>query len=113
VHAHLSPRNNPLWRDGLKYAVSFDGAAPQSVDIIAATGSDDGSMNMQWQRNTSDNVNVTTTTHRIGTAGVHVLKFWMVDPTVVLHRLLVDTGGLRPSYLGPPESRRMSREAAR
>ncbi len=71
------------------------------------TGADDGTMNPQWARNTSDNVNLTSTAHRIGTAGAHVLKFWMVDPTVVLQKLVIDTGGLRPSYLGPPESLRL------
>jgi hypothetical protein len=63
-------------------------------------------MNRQWEHNTSDNVNKTATGHQLG-AGVHTLKFWMVDPTVVVHKLVVDTGGLRSSYLGPLESRRV------
>ncbi|MGY4901693.1 glycosyl hydrolase 115 family protein [Streptomyces sp. 900116325] len=107
VHAYLSPRNNALASDGLTYAVSFDDDAPQSVNVTAVTGSDDGTMNVQWARNTSDNVNRTSTVHHIGRAGVHVLKFWMVDPTVVLQNLVVDTGGLKPSYLGPQESLRL------
>ncbi|MFH7340091.1 glycosyl hydrolase 115 family protein [Streptomyces sp. KHY 26] len=107
VAAYLSPRNDVLANGGLAYAVSFDDDQPRTVNITKATGSDDGTMNAQWQRNTSDNVNVTTTTHRITEAGVHVLKFWMVDPTVVLQHLVVDTGGLKPSYLGPPESLRL------
>ncbi len=104
--AYLSPRNPTLSGQGLRYAVSFDDDAPQTVDIIAATGSDDGAMNPQWARNTSDNINRTATRHTL-TAGVHRLRFWMVDPTVVVQRLVVDTGGLPDTYLGPPESHRL------
>jgi hypothetical protein len=106
VWAHLSPRAGVLPVPGLRYAVSFDDAAPQVVDIIKTSGADHSLMNRQWERMTSDNVNLTATKHVL-TAGPHVLKFWMVDPTVVVQKLVVDTGGLRPSYLGPPESNRM------
>ena len=64
-------------------------------------------MNRQWERNTSDNVNVTATTHAVAAAGVHRLKFWVVDPTVVVQQLVIDTGGLTPTYLGPLESHRI------
>ncbi|MPY52044.1 glycosyl hydrolase 115 family protein [Streptomyces acidicola] len=107
VWSYLSPRNPALVTGGLRYGVSFDDGEPQVVDINAVTGADDGVMNKQWARNTSDNVNVTATRHAIGRAGVHRLKFWMVDPTVVLQRLVIDTGGLTPTYLGPLESHRI------
>ncbi|MEV7388542.1 glycosyl hydrolase 115 family protein [Streptomyces sp. NPDC091215] len=105
VWAYLSPRNPALGTSGLHYAVSFDGEEPQSVDITA--GADDGLLNVVWARNTSDNVNRSATRHAITRAGVHRLTFWAVDPTVVLQRLLIDTGGLTPTYLGPLESRRL------
>ena len=109
VWAYLSPRNNILPTDGLKYAVSVDGDAPQIVNITTATGANDTTMNRQWERNTSENVNRTSTTHIIAAPGVHVLKFWMVDPTVVVQKLVVDTGGAKPSYFGPPESIHINR----
>ena len=42
--------------------------------------------------------------HFISKTGYHTLKIWMVDPGVVMEKIIVDLGGVKPSYLGPPES---------
>jgi hypothetical protein len=54
----------------------------------------------------ADNVGLTVATHRTDRPGRHVLAFWTVDPTVVPQKPVADTGGLQPSYPGPPESHR-------
>jgi hypothetical protein len=41
----------------------------------------------------------------IKTRGAHTLKLWSVDPGVLLDRIFLDLGGLKPTYLGPPETR--------
>jgi hypothetical protein len=43
--------------------------------------------------------------------GYHTLKFRMVDPGVVLEKLVVSQGRLPESYLGPPESYRNAAQA--
>jgi hypothetical protein len=107
VWAYLSPRAGVLPTPGLRYAVSFDDEVPQVVDAIKVHGADHSLMNRPWERMTSDNVNRTATRHVLTKPGPHTLRFWMVDPTLVVQKLVVDTGGLRTSYLGPPESKRM------
>lgn len=105
---YLSPRNNVLWTDGLKYAVSVDGGEPQVVNVQARTGANDGTLNRQWAYNTSDNVTRLATRLHVEDPGQHTISLWMVDPTVVVQKFVLDThldaGGLRWSYLGPPTS---------
>jgi hypothetical protein len=36
--------------------------------------------------------------------GSHVLRVVLRDENMVLEKIVVDLGGLRESYLGPPES---------
>jgi hypothetical protein len=58
-----------------------------------------------------DSVRHVVSSLTVAAPGYHTLKFWMVDPGVVLQKLVVNLGGVKPSYLGPPES--FHRAAAR
>ncbi|MET0322678.1 MAG: glycosyl hydrolase 115 family protein [Duganella sp.] len=103
VHATLAPTQKFQPGPGLRYGVSFDDEPPQLVNLHA-----DGS-EAAWEKTVSDGATVLASRHRIAAAGRHTLTFWAVDPGVVLQKLVVDTGGLRESYLGPPESPRARR----
>ena len=101
----LSPTLNFVPGRGLRVAVSFDDQAPQVVTVVpekydAANG------NRDWEETVRNNARLVSTTHTIATAGAHTLKIWMVDPAVVVQKIIVDTPASRraASYLGPPES---------
>jgi hypothetical protein len=46
---------------------------------------------------------MTTTQHNFG-PGFHTIKVWAIEPGVVFQKMIVNLGGVRASYLGPPES---------
>ncbi len=94
----LGPTLNFVPGRGLRYAISFDDQTPQVVDALAHNSVDD------WATSVKDSVRKVTSEHRVAGTGYHTLKFCMVDPGIVLEKLVVDLGGVKPSYLGPPES---------
>lgn len=103
VQGIFSPTLNFLGGRPLQYAISFDDDTPQIVtlvpdDFIAQHG------NMDWEKVVADNARLSNTKHKISNTGYHTLKIWMIDPGVVLQKIIVNTGGVKPSYLGPPES---------
>nr|WP_315216422.1 glycosyl hydrolase 115 family protein [uncultured Duganella sp.] len=100
VHATLAPTQKIQPGPGLRYAISFDDEAPQIVNLHA------DSSEKAWERTVSDGATIMTSQHTIESAGKHTLKFWVIDPALVLQKLVVDAGGQRDSYLGPPESPR-------
>jgi len=109
VHAFLSPTLNfrteaGRKQKGLCYAISFDGQDPRIVNMHARDTIPDWKYPQEWNQAVSNNIKIVSTQLNLRKPGEHVLKFWMVDPGVVLQKLVIDTGGLKPSYLGPPES---------
>jgi hypothetical protein len=100
VEAILAPTLNFVPGRGLCYAISFDDEAPQTIDALAKNSQRD------WETTVKDSVRKVTSSHTLSGTGIHTLKFWMVDPGVVLEKFVVNLGGVKPSYLGPPESYR-------
>jgi hypothetical protein len=86
---------------GLRYAVAFDNQPPQIVTV----GADLQTPSRQWSLNVLDASTTGVSSHEVSTAGLHTLKIYMVDAGVVLDKIVIDAGGLKPSYLGPPETR--------
>ena len=60
--------------------------------------------NKDWEQTVMDNARFINLKQIIKTPGYHTLKIWMIDQGFVIEKIVVDTGGVRASYLGPPES---------
>ena len=100
VEAVLAPTLNFVPGRGLRYAISFDDQPPQIVDALEHNSDRD------WETAVSDGVRKVTSTLSVSAPGYHTLKFRMVDPGVVLEKLVISQGTVPSSYLGPPESYR-------
>jgi hypothetical protein len=114
VQAILAPTLNFVPGRGLRYAVSFDDQPAVIVDALA----DDSQQ--AWAMAASDGVRKVTTMLHSGSPGYHTLEFRMIDPGVVLEKLVLGFSNpeathspstaaptepaVPASYLGPPES---------
>lgn len=105
VTLYVSPTLDFMRGRALRCGVSFDAAQPELVEIVPS-GSNEG-----WARSVEDGVREVSVRSAVSGTGEHVLAVWMVDPGVVLQKIVIDAGGLSPSYLGPPESPMVSSSA--
>ena len=101
----LSPTLNFLAERDLRLGFSFDDEEPRVVVVVPK---DFSAMNgnKDWERTVMDNARVVSLKQIVKTQGPHTLKIWMIDPGIIVEKIVVDFGGVRDSYLGPPESYR-------
>jgi len=104
VRIYLSPIQNFTHGEGLCLAVSFDDEQPQVINVNEGETVPDWKYPQWWNQMVSDNIKILTSLHSISKAGAHVLKFWMVNPGIVLQKIVIETGPGKPCYLGPPQS---------
>jgi hypothetical protein len=108
VNLYFAPTLDFHPTGGLKYGISIDGEEPQIINMHQAADIPDYKNPQWWTQAVSDNIIIKSSDHILENSGHHVLKFWLVDPGIVLQKIVIDNGGLKPSYLGPPESKRIN-----
>ena len=101
LHSIVAPTLDLVPGRGLRFAVALNNNPPQLVDTLA-----DNSQQV-WEKSVLDGVRIIKSPLQITKPGAHTLRIYLVDPALVLQKLLIDTGGLKPSYLGPPESKQL------
>ena len=97
VQTYFSPTLN--FNGGeLQYGLSVDDEAPQILNLHRDHS------NKTWEQWVANNIIIDTAVFHLSKPGVHVLKYWMVDPAIVLQKIVVGIPDVKSSYLGPPET---------
>ncbi len=103
INLYFSPTLNfHNKEEGLQFAVSIDDEAPRTIGL---NKEDKNSIFGIWNQWVANNIIIKTSEHQIKKPGKHTIKYWMISPGVVLQKLVFDFGGLKPGYLGPPETK--------
>jgi hypothetical protein len=104
VTLYLGPSLNTDPTRPLKYAIAVDDAKPKIVQYVPSTPL--GKLPPEWIYVVSNGVWTSATNHTV-TSGSHKLHLWALEPGVVFQKIVMNVGGVRDSYLGPPESIRL------
>ena len=94
----LAPTLNFNANKGLCFAISIDDNQEQIVNF---NGHYDGGLGL-WQANSIIKTDMEVD---FGNPGRHTLRFRFAEPGIVMEKILIDFGGLKPSYLGAPSSK--------
>ena len=106
VDAVVSATLNFVPGRGLRYALAFDDQTPTTVTVVPQNYTAQRG-NPDWEAAVEIDGRHSHSLHSVAMPGYHTLKVWAIDPGLVLRKIVMDLGGLRPSYLGPPESYRV------
>jgi hypothetical protein len=98
-----SPLLNFMPGRDIRVAVSFDDDKPQFITNVPDKFKVHWS-NPGWAQTVVNQARYCKATFNVTKSGYHMLKVWMIDPGVIVEKIILNAGGLKPSYLGPPES---------
>lgn len=101
---HLGQTGNVDPARPLKYAYSIDEEGAKTVQPVANYAM--GDHPTDWETVVKDAVRRSSNTVDLTRVGEHQLDLWLLEPEVVLTKVVLDLGGEKVSYLGPPESHR-------
>lgn len=90
---------------GMRVGVSLDENPVQILDLFANRADETFLGKNWWTQFTRDNARLVRSSHRVETRGAHTLRIRMVDPGVVIQKIVVSDHPVPESYFGPPETK--------
>jgi len=97
AHLHFSPTLNFMHLPtGMQFEVSIDGSSPTLVSLNA-----DDNINRTWEKWVANNCIVKQIKLPVSTGEKLTLRYRPVHAGMVLQHLVLDFGGLKPTYLEP------------
>jgi Glycosyl hydrolase family 115/Gylcosyl hydrolase family 115 C-terminal domain len=100
INLYFSPTLNFHNGEGSRFAVSIDAKDPEVINL-----NKEDNHTRTWEGWVANNIIIKSAEFKINKSGKHTLRYWMIDPGIVLQKIVLDFGGLKPSYLGPPETK--------
>jgi hypothetical protein len=104
ITVYLGTSLNTIPDRPLRYAVALDNSEPTTIQPVPSYTL--GALPEMWYDGVANSV-FTNTTAAAVKPGAHELNLWALEPGVVFQKIVVDLGGVRSSYLGPPESQQI------
>jgi hypothetical protein len=87
---------------GLSVGVSLGDQAPQIKDVFSGSGKIDQTfLGKDFNQNTRNNSRIMRFEERVDVTGKQIVHVLMVDPTMVVEKLIIHRRPLPPSYFGP------------
>ncbi len=83
----------------LRIAVSVDDQSPQVMDYSTSDRSE------VWKQNVLRNMAIVQSEHFINIPGMHTLKITALDPCIIIDRITIDFGCMKPAYAAVKETR--------
>ena len=91
---------------GLRVAVAIDDQTPQVVDVFSGSGKvDETFLGRSYNENTRNNSRVMHFTQHVSAPGERTIKVVMVDPTIVVEKIVIHDKPLPRSYFGPQSAK--------
>ena len=103
VTVYLAPSENANPNSPNKYSITVDGGSVTTVQVVPLTNG--SNQPAGW----SDAVirGAYVKTNKVGrlAPGKHELRLYLLEPTMIVTKVVIDVGGVKSSLMGPPESK--------